>query len=95
MPTYVTLIQFTQQGIEKIKDSPTRLEKARAAVKAAGGEMKAFYLTMGRYDSVVISEAPSNEAYAKSMLAIASAGAVRTETLCAFSEEEYRRIVAG
>ena len=95
MPTYITLIEFTQQGIEKIKDSPARLEKAKAAVKAAGGEMKAFYLTMGRYDAVVISEAPSNEAYAKTMLAIASGGAVRTETLCAFPEEEYRKIVTG
>jgi uncharacterized protein with GYD domain len=95
MPTYITLIEFTQQGIEKIKDSPARLEKAKAAVKAAGGEMKAFYLTMGRYDAVAISEAPSNEAYAKTMLAIASGGAVHTETLCAFPEEEYRKIVTG
>ena len=95
MPTYITLLKFTQQGIEKIKESPARLEKAKAAVKAAGGEMKAFYLTMGAYDAVAISEAPSNEAYAKTMLAIASAGAVRTETLCAFPEAEYRDIVSG
>src|SRR5687768_11408728 len=95
MPTYITLLKFTQQGIEKIKESPARLEKAKAAVKAAGGEMKAFYLTMGSYDCVTISEAPSNEAYAKTMLAIAASGAVRTETLCAFSEAEYRSIVSG
>ena len=65
MPTYITLLTYTPQGIEKIKESPARLEKAKAAVKAAGGEMKAFYLTMGAYDAVAISEAPSNEAYAK------------------------------
>lgn len=95
MPTYITLIRFTQQGIEKIRESPARLDKAKAAVKAAGGEMKAFYLTMGAYDAVTISEAPSNEAYAKTMLAIAAAGAVRTETLCAFSEADYQKIVSG
>lgn len=95
MPTYITLLRFTQQGIEKIKDSPARLEKAKAGVKAAGGEITAFYLTMGAYDAVVISEAPSNEAYAKSMLAIASGGSVRTETLCAFPEAEYRKIVSS
>ena len=50
---------------------------------------------MGSYDCVTISEAPSNEAYAKTMLAIAASGAVRTETLCAFSEAEYRSIVSG
>jgi uncharacterized protein with GYD domain len=92
---YITLIRYTQQGIETIKDSPARLEKAKAAVKAAGGEMTAFYLTMGAYDAVAISEAPSNEAYARIMLAIASAGAIRTETLCAFSEADYRKIVSG
>jgi uncharacterized protein with GYD domain len=95
MPTYITLLTYTPQGIEKIKESPARLEKAKAAVKAAGGEMKAFYLTMGGYDAVAISEAPSNEAYARAILAIASAGAVRSETLCAFPEGEYRKIVSG
>ena len=95
MPTYITLLTYTPQGIEKIKESPARLEKAKAAMKAAGGEMKAFYLTMGAYDAVAISDAPSNEAYAKAILAIASAGAVRTETLCAFPEVDYRKIVSG
>jgi uncharacterized protein with GYD domain len=95
MPTYITLLRYTPQGIEKIKESPARLEKAKAAMKAAGGEMKGFYLTMGAYDAVAISEAPSNEAYAKAMLAIASSGAVRTETLCAFPEAEYLKIVSG
>jgi uncharacterized protein with GYD domain len=95
MPTYITLLRYTQQGIEKIKESPARLEKVKAAVKAAGGEMKAFYLTMGSYDAVAISEAPSNESYAKVMLDIGSAGAVRTETLCAFPEAEYRKLVSG
>jgi uncharacterized protein with GYD domain len=95
MPTYITLLTYTQKGIENIKESPARLEKARAAFKAAGGEMKAFYLTMGHYDAVVIGEAPNNEVYAKTLLGIASGGAVRTETLCAFTEAEYRKIVAG
>ena len=95
MPTYVTLLSFTQQGIQNIKDGPARLDKAKAAIKAAGGEMKAFYLTMGRYDAVTISEAPSDEAYATTLLALASAGAVRTETLRAFTEDEYRKIIAA
>lgn len=93
MPTYITLLRFTQQGIEKMKDSPARLDRAKAAVRAVGGELKAFYLTMGHYDAVVIGEAPNDEAYAKTMLAIAAGGAVRTETLRAFTEDEYRKIV--
>lgn len=95
MPTYITLANYTQKGIENIKNSPARLEKVKEAIKAAGGEFKAFYLTMGHYDVVVISEAPNDEAYAATILAIGSAGAVRSETLKAFTEEEYRKIIAA
>ena len=95
MPTYITLVQFTQKGIENIKESPARLDRVKAAMKAAGGEMKAFYLTLGRYDMVVVSEAPNDEAFATTMLAISAAGAVRSETLKAFSEDEYKKIIAA
>lgn len=95
MPTYITLLRFTQQGIQHIKESPARLDRAKEAITAAGGELKAFYLTMGQYDAMAISDAPSDEAYARTILAIGSAGAIRTETLRAFPEEEYRRIIAA
>jgi len=94
MPTYITLANYTQKGIENVKESPARLDKVKEAMRAAGGELKAFYLAMGRYDMVVISEAPNDEAYAATMLAIGAAGAVRSETLKAFTEEEYRNIIA-
>jgi uncharacterized protein with GYD domain len=95
MPTYISLVNYTQKGIENIKESPARLDRVKAAMKAAGGEFKAFYLTMGHYDIVVISEAPNDEAYAATMLAIGAAGAVRSETLKAFTEDEYRKIIAA
>lgn len=95
MATYITLIRYTQQGIQNMKDSPERLEKAKEIIKAAGGELKAFYLTMGQYDAVAIGEAPSDEEYATTMLTIASHGAISTETLRAFTEDEYRKIVSA
>ncbi|NIS68006.1 MAG: GYD domain-containing protein [Proteobacteria bacterium] len=95
MPTYITLVRYTQKGIENIKESPVRLDRAKEAFRAAGGELKQFYLVQGRYDIVVISEAPSDEAHTRTVLAIASAGAVRTETLRAFTEDEYRKIIAA
>ena len=95
MPTYITLFQWTQKGIENLKDSPKRLDKAKEAIKAGGGKMQAFYLTMGQYDGVTISEAPNDEAYAKTMLALASAGSIKTQTLRAFTEEEYRKLIAS
>jgi uncharacterized protein with GYD domain len=89
------LVKYTQKGIENIKESPERLERVKAAIAASGGEFISFHLTMGRYDIVVISEAPSDKVYAATMLAIGSAGAVSTETLKAFTEDEYRSIISS
>lgn len=95
MPTYVTLLRYTSNGIQKIKASPTRLEAAKQSMRAMGGELKAFYLVMGQYDAVVITEAPNNETAAGFALATRARGFVQTETLRAFTEEEYRKILAG
>lgn len=95
MPTYITLASYTDQGIRSVKDSPKRLDAAKKAIKAMGGELKAFYLTFGAYDFVTIAEAPNDEVVAKFVLATGSAGNVRTTTLKAFTEEEFRKIVAG
>ncbi len=95
MPAYIILVNWTQKGIENIKESPNRLDAAKKAFQAAGAELKEFYLVMGQYDMVVISEAPDDETVAKLALTIGSGGAVRTETLRAFTEDEYRKIIAG
>ena len=95
MPTYVTLLRFTQKGAETIKEGPSRLDAAKGRFRAAGAELKAFYLTMGRYDAVLISEFPNDEAGAKFMLSVGALGNITTETLKAFNEAEYRNIVGG
>ena len=81
MPTYITLGRWTQQGIEKIRESPARLEAFKQLVKSAGGEVKAFYMVTGRYDILAVTEAPSDDVMAKVVLARASKGWIRTETL--------------
>ena len=95
MPTYITLIRYTDQGMRNIKESPKRLEAAKAAFRAAGGELSQWYLAMGRYDAVVISEGRDDETAAKLMLAVGALGNVRSETLRVFTEEEYRRLIAA
>jgi uncharacterized protein with GYD domain len=94
MPTYITLFRFTQQGIKTIKDGPARVDAAKKAFRSMGAEMKQWYLTTGQYDGVVIAEAPNDETIAKVALSIGSLGNVQTETLRAFTEDEYRAIVA-
>jgi uncharacterized protein with GYD domain len=95
MATYISLLKFTHQGITSIKEGPARLDAGKETLKAFGSELKGFYLTLGRYDIVSISEAPDDAAAAKVALAVGAAGNVTTETLRAFTEDEYREIVAA
>ncbi len=95
MATYISLLKFTQQGIKDIKGSPARLDSAKKAVAAMGGSIKAVYLTLGAYDLVVVSELPDGAAAARFLLATGALGNVSTETLSAFTEDEYRRIIAS
>lgn len=95
MPTYIVLGNHTQQGIANIKDSPARLAATKEAVQAAGGEVKAYYMVMGRYDFVLIVEGPDDETAAKLLIATGAQGNVRTETLKAFTEDKYREIIGA
>ena len=92
MPYFVTLIRYTQKGITSIKESPSRLDAARKAAEREGGTIHAWYLTMGHYDAVLISEFPSAEACTKFTLSAGALGNISTETLTAFPEAEYRKI---
>jgi len=91
MPHFVILGRYTQQGIARIKESPARLE----AAETVGGKLHSWYLTMGQYDSVIISEFPNDEAAAEFSLYLGALGNVTNETLRAFTKGEYRNIVGG
>ena len=93
MPTYITLWNFTQRGIEHIDDSPNRLDAATDLVESMGGELLGFYLTMGQYDIVSVIEFPDDDAAAKAMLRIGQTGAVAGETLKAWPEDDYRELI--
>jgi uncharacterized protein with GYD domain len=95
MATYVSLVRYTDQGIRNIKESPARLDAAKKAFQAAGGEIKQFFLAMGKYDIVIISEGSSDEVAAATALGLASLGNVRTETMRVFPEAEFRKIVGS
>jgi uncharacterized protein with GYD domain len=93
MPTYVILMNLTEQGVKNIKDAPARIEAAAKALEAAGGKMIGFYLTLGQYDYVAIAEGPSDEVALMQLLGLGAAGNVRTTTLKAFTREEFEEIV--
>ena len=93
MPTYVLLTTFTQQGVENVRDSPERTEHAKELVESLGGTWTEFFVTMGRYDGVVIADFPDDSTAASAVLALASSGNVTTETLRAFPLDELHDIV--
>lgn len=95
MPSYVTLVNWTDQGIRNLKDSPKRSDAFEAAVKANGGTVKELYLVLGEYDIVTVTELPNDETAAKLALATASLGNVRTKTMRAFNREEFRKIISS
>jgi uncharacterized protein with GYD domain len=95
MPTYIMLASWTDQGAQKVKDSPRRVDIAKKSLADMGGEFKGFYMTMGDYDLVMIYEAPDDAVAARFTLLLGMLGTVRTRTLKAFPEAAYREIVAS
>ena len=95
MGTYISLIRWTEKGIQNVKESPARLDQAKKAFQAMGAELKESLLVMGKYDLIIVAEAPDDETVAKLVLSIGARGAIRTETLRAFTEDEYRKIIAA
>ena len=95
MPTYISLIKYTQQGAAALKESPTRLDTARRAAEALGGEIKEWFLTLGQYDAIALIEMPNEETLAQLLLVLAVAGNIQTESCRAFTEAEYRILLAS
>ncbi|HUZ64857.1 MAG TPA: GYD domain-containing protein [Acetobacteraceae bacterium] len=93
MTTYVMLANWTDQGARGIGDSPQRLDAARKALVEMGGQITAFYMTMGEYDLVLTYDAPDDAVAARFTLTLGKLGNVRTKTLKAFPETAYREII--
>lgn len=93
MPTFISLGRFTEQGVHTIGDLGERIARTRKTAEALGGEIKAVYLAMGKYDFITVFEAPDDETAAKGALAVAMAGNLRLETLRVFPEQEALQLV--
>jgi uncharacterized protein with GYD domain len=93
MATYLVLSNWTEQGIKDVKESSRRLDAGRELARTFGVEVTDFYMTLGAYDMVARLEVPNDEVVAKYILALCSGGAVRTTTLKAFTEAQYREII--
>jgi uncharacterized protein with GYD domain len=95
MPTYIALLKWTPQGLQDVKESPSRLDAARKSLESVGVKMKDFYMVTGRYDMIAICDAPDEGAVARALLSVTSRAGITSETCRAFTEEEYRQIIGG
>jgi uncharacterized protein with GYD domain len=94
MATFISLLNFTDQGIRNIKESPDRYAAFKAMAEKLGVAVKGFYYTVGHHDMVVILEG-TDEAVTTALLKTGSLGNVRSETLRGFSAEETRKIIGN
>jgi uncharacterized protein with GYD domain len=93
MPTYVVLLNWTDQGIRNVKDSLERAKAAAALAEQMGGRFKETYWTLGPYDVVALIEAPDDETATAFALATSAQGNIRTTTLRAFDQGEFQQII--
>jgi uncharacterized protein with GYD domain len=93
MPTYISLVQFTDKGIQAAKETTQRVSDWAAKVKPMGVSIKDMYWTLGQYDQVCVFEAPDDETAASVLLAADMLGNIRTQTLRAFTSSEMKMIL--
>ena len=93
MPVYINLINYTDQGLRNVKKSTSRADGARQMAEELGGRIDKFYLTMGNYDIVAITEFPDDATAATFVLRIGALGNVKATTLKAFQEDGFRMII--
>jgi len=93
MLTYVVLVNFTDQGIRRVKESPKRAEAFKDMAKTFGATVKEIFWTQGRYDIVTIVEAPDELSAMALNLSLSALGNIRTESLRAFTAADTAKIV--
>jgi uncharacterized protein with GYD domain len=93
MPTYVALIDWTDQGVRNFKDSVDRYEAAEGQLEGLGVRFTDIHWTLGAHDLVAMVDAPDDETLAAGLLAVAGGGNIRTTTLRAFTADQMRTIV--
>jgi uncharacterized protein with GYD domain len=94
VPTYIALLNWTDQGVKSFRETVDRAAAAEVALSPAGIKFKDLYWTIGPYDLIATLDAPDEEALTAALLALAAQGNLRTTTLRAFDAEEMRGVIA-
>lgn len=93
MKTYVSLINWTEQGIRDFRDTTQRAEAFAKLVESSGGKVRELVWTVGQYDMVCVADFPDEEAGVAALLRVGSLGNIRSNTLRAFDAAEMAGII--
>jgi len=93
MPHYISLVNWTEQGIKNVKESPKRADAVGALANKLGAKMDIFF-TMGEYDLIAVTQAPTDEVAMQLLLEIGKLGNVRTKTLKAWTTAEATKVIS-
>jgi uncharacterized protein with GYD domain len=93
MATYVSLINWTEQGIKNFRDTTHRAEAFSKQVESSGGRVRELVWTVGEYDMVCIADFPDDETGVAALLLVGALGNVRSQTLRAFGADEMNDII--
>jgi uncharacterized protein with GYD domain len=93
MATYVTLIKFTEEGVNKARDTCKRAADFKGSAQKLGIEVREQYWCLGAYDGVMVFDAPDDETATTAMLSLGSLGHVTTQTLRSFTAAEMGKIL--
>lgn len=94
MPTYVVLMNWTDQGVKTAMDTVNRYRRAAQLIESMGGKLGDVYWTIGEYDIVTTAEAPDDETLSAVLLRLAADGNLRTKTMRAFTADEMEGVIA-
>ena len=91
MPTFVMLTNLTSEGVQTLKNNPTRVQEVNKEVEQLGVKVVSQWATLGEYDFVSVVEAPDERTMAKLSIEMGSRGTVTNETLTAIEAEEFTK----
>jgi uncharacterized protein with GYD domain len=94
MNTYVALLNFTQQGLQNVHESPHRAGAFKSAARKAGCKILHLLWTLGAHDGVIVFGAKDDAAATGLMLALSALGNVHTHTMRAFDAAEFAPLVS-
>jgi uncharacterized protein with GYD domain len=89
LPTFIMLTQLTPEGVQTVKNNPSRIREVNREIESLGAQVKAQWAVLGRFDFVNIIEAPDEKTMARVSLELGSRGTARYESLAAIPIDDF------